>query len=350
MFTQLKPKNQSLVAPKNLAFKTAYEYRVSGGGPGGGIPGGIPVIDTYGNFRPSAVFGQTYFVDYRNGDDSNNGLSKGNARKTFSSGLSLVTSNNNDFVVIDGDSTVVETAMVDNSKNRFSVLGVGGGVLFGQGTKISVTATTGATNIGTYQNTGVRTSYAGIKFINSSTVTEGIYCIAEGGEYSVYTNCEFYKDTDLDETAASEFLHNGDSTQFFGCTFGSSANIVADNCIRPNVKLTATLAGKKCRDTYFENCLFLSKAGGTEKVMVYGANATDVERMLLMKNCTFMNNVLSAATPAHAVGFGAAQTEGSVLLQDCASVDCTVMAQASVGIYVAGAVPTFATTGVSKAS
>jgi hypothetical protein len=59
---------------------------------------------------------------------------------------------------------------------------------------------------------------------------------------------------------------------------------------------------------------------------------------------------LGAATPAHAVGFGSAQTEGCVILKNCTSVDHTVMAQAAVGVYVDGAVPTFATTGVSKAS
>jgi hypothetical protein len=72
--------------------------------------------------------------------------------------------------------------------------------------------------------------------------------------------------------------------------------------------------------------------------------------MLLAKNCTFVNSTLAAADPAHAVGFAAAQTEGVVLLQDCASVNCTVMAEAAVGIYVAGAVPTFATTGVAVAA
>jgi hypothetical protein len=96
--------------------------------------------------------------------------------------------------------------------------------------------------------------------------------------------------------------------------------------------------------------LFLSKAGGTEFVNIYGANATDVERMFLVENSTFFNNPLSAATPAHAVGFGAAQTEGAVFLKNCSSIDHTVMAQASVGIYVDGAVPTFASSGVAVAS
>lgn len=306
-----------------------------------GIPqlgGGIPV-----------ALGDTYFVDYRNGDDTLfDGKSPAHSFKTLSAAYAAATSNNDDLIIIDGDSTVAETAMITWAKNRITVVGTNGGKMYGQAAKISIGITTAATDIALLKVTGVRNNFIGIKFISDNTVAEGLYTIAEGGEYTAYANCEFYKSTDLDDAGASEFLHNGDSTQFFNCTFGSSANETGN--IRANVLLTATLAGKKCRDTYFENCLFLAKADDTDKVMVYGANATDVERMLLMKNCTFMNNALGAGTPAHAVGFGAAQTQGTVLLQDCASVDCTVMAEAAVGIYVAGSVPTFATSGVSVAT
>jgi len=41
---------------------------------------------------------------------------------------------------------------------------------------------------------------------------------------------------------------------------------------------------------------------------------------------------------------------GTLCLQDCAVFDFTKMAEAAVGIRVAGSVPTFATTGVSVAS
>jgi len=293
--------------------------------------------------------GNIYYVDYRNGDDYNRGDGWDNALKTYSKAIDLVTSNNNDIIMIDGDSTVVETAMVTIAKNRVHTVGVNGLLgHYGQGAKISVGVTTAATDIATIKNTGVRNTFTGIKVINENTVAEGLYGFAEGGEFSRFLSCEFYKSTDLDDAGASEFLHNGDSAEFYDCTFGSSANITGD--IRANVLVTATLAGKKCRDTYFENCIFLSKADDTDKVMVYGANATDVERMFLMKDCTFFNNPLSAGTPAHAVGFGAAQTEGAVILKSCTSVDCTVMAEAAVGIYVDGAVPTFGTSGVSVAA
>jgi hypothetical protein len=314
-----------------------YQY---GGQPVGGMLGASP-------------FGKAFYVDYENGVDGNDGLSPNKAKKTLSGAISAVVSNRGDTIYIDPYSTVVETAMVTLDKNRVTI--VGGAPPYGhygQGVKVSVTATAGATNIGTFKNTGIRNKFIGLKFLNASTVAEGLYCFVEGGEFSQFYNCEFYKSTDLDETGASEFVNNGDSPMFYNCTFGSTANIIADNKIRANMLLTQGLAGtgKVCRDAYLENCLFFSKCAGTEHVDVYGANADDVERMLVLNGCMFISNALGAATPAHAVGFGAAQTAGSVLLKNCTSVDHTVMAEASVGIYVDGAVPTFATTGVAKAS
>ena len=106
----------------------------------------------------------------------------------------------------------------------------------------------------------------------------------------------------------------------------------------------------QCRDAYFEGCLFLSKADDTDKVFAYAGAATSIQRMLFMKDCTFFHNILGAGKPAHAVGLGAAQTRGSVMLKDCACVDTTVMVEAGVELFVAGAVPVAATTGVSVAS
>jgi hypothetical protein len=299
-----------------------------------------------------ATPGKYIFVDYGNGSDGNSGLNIDEPVKTIAQAYSLATTNKDDVIVLMGNSTHVLTSMLTVAKNRVHFVGLdaSGGRMYGQNAKVSLGVTTTATDIATMQNTGVRNSFHNIKFLNANTVAQGLYCVAEGGEYAKYTNCEFYKSTDLDETAAAEVLNNGDSAQWIGCTFGSSANIIADNKIRPNMLLSATLSGKKCRDNYIQDCIFLSKAGGTEHVAIYGANATDVERMFLVKNSVFYNNPLSAATPAHAVGFGAAQTEGCVILKDCTSVDHTVMAQAAMNIYVDGAVPTFATTGVSVAS
>jgi len=263
--------------------------------------------------------------------------------------------NNHDVIMLDADSAHALTSMLTITKNRVHFVGMGGrmaknSIGMGARSRVTLGSSTVAADIAVMQNTGVGNTFTGIKFDSSSTEALSLYGIAEGGEYTIYDNCEFYKSTDLDATAAAEVLNNGDSAQWLNCVFGSSNNIIVTAKIRPNMLVTATLSGKKCRDNFISNCVFLSKAGGTAAVRIYGANATDVERMFLVQDCTFFNNPLSAATPAHAVGFGAAQTEGAVILKNCTSVDNTVMAEAAVGIYVDGAVPTFATTGVSVAS
>lgn len=306
---------------------------------------GVPVT---GNLP--VTNGRYFFVDYTYGNDNNSGRTMDKPLKTIAQAYSLTRTNKNDVIVLMGSASHVVTSMLDITKSRLTIIGLGAARKFGQQAKISMGVTTAATDIAVMKNTGVRNAFYNIKFTSANTVTESIYGIVEAGEYSVYTNCEFYKETDLDVTNAAEVLNNGDSAQWINCTFGSSANIIADNVIRPNMSLTATIAGAKCRDNYLENCLFLSKSAGTEHVDIYGANATDIERMFLVKDSVFLSNKLAAATPAHAVGFGSAQTEGSVILKNCTSVDHTVMAQAAVGVYVDGAVPTFATAGVAVAS
>jgi len=274
---------------------------------------------------------------------------------TISAAYDATTTNAHDVILISANAAHAQTAMLDISKNRVHFIGMDGrrrmnGIGIGARARITMGVTTAATDIAVLKNTGVGNTFTNLKFDSANTKAESIYAVADGGEYTIWDNCEFYKSTDLDVTAAAEVLNNADSAQWLNCVFGSSANESVGAVIRPCMSVTATLDGKKCRDNFISHCLFLSKAGNTAKTDIYGANATDVERMLLIENSIFMSNKLGAATPAHAVGFGSAQTEGSVILKNCTSVDHTVMAKAAVGIYVDGAVPTFATAGVAVLS
>lgn len=301
--------------------------------------GGLPV--TYGTY---------YFVDYDNGSDGNTGKSSTKAFKTLSKANDSVTTNKHDVVLLSGYSAHVLTEMLSITKNRVHFIGLGGPAShYGQRSRVTMGVTTATANTAMVKNTGVGNTFTGIKFASDDTLTQGVDCFAEGGEYTKFYGCEFYKSTHLGVSAASELLLNGDSCQFYNCTFGSLVDTVTDNYIRPAVRLAReVITGKVCRDCYFENCLFWKKAGGTETQFVHAAGATDVERMLMFKDCTFINAKLGAALPAHAVGCAAAQTEGNIILKNCTAVRCTIMAEASVAIYVDGAVPTFASTGVAK--
>ena len=310
---------------------------------------GIPV--TTGNIYyviPSSDGGYVEFNDkyqkqYKDGTWA--------VHNTIASAYSAVTSNRHDVIALSANAAHAQTSMLSIAKNRVHFVGLGlrGGAMgLGARARVTMGVTTAATDIAVVQNTGVGNTFRNIKFDNGNTKDESRYAFAEGGEYSIFENCEFYLSGQLDDTAAADVLNNGDSAQWIKCTFGSTSNIIADDKIRPNMLLSReTITGKVCRDNIIDDCLFLVKSAGTEAVRIYGANATDVERMLLIKNSVFLANILGAATPAHAIGFGAAQTEGTVLLKNCTSVDHTVMKQASVSIYVDGAVPTHNTSGVA---
>lgn len=262
-------------------------------------------------------------------------------------------SNNNDVIVLDGNSTHTLTAMLDISKNRVHFVGLdyllGVRRKYGQSTKVSLGVTAVATDIATVKNTGVRNSFRGIKFINGNTVTEGIYCFVDGGEYTEMECCEVYKSTDLDVTGAADFVCNADSPHYSNCTFGSLADARSGSVVRAAMLFTAGLAGagKVARDVEMENCNFWIQCTSTANRFVYGANATDIERTCVMDRCRFVCNGASSAIPAQNVAFGASLTVGNVLLKDCSSVEAGTAMSTTTGVFVDGGPPTAATTGIS---
>lgn len=308
---------------------------------------GIPV---YGGLPPT--FGNVWFVDYGKGSDENPGTSPEQPLKTLSRAHTLCTTNNNDYILINGYSEIVETAMVDFTKSRVHVFGCNGfapGLGYGAGARITLGTTGVAADIATFKNTGTRNTFTGIKFSNTSATTTCLYSVAEGGEYTRYNNCEFYKSSLLTTDLTAEVLCNGDSSQWYGCTFGDLVNERgASGKERPNVLLTRELiTGKVARDCAFVDCLFQHKAAHADACFFYGPNATDVERRLLLIRPVFWNCVLATADPADCVNFAAAQTTGDVLLVDPVGINVTALAGASLNIYVQGSVPTAATTGLA---
>jgi len=319
---------------------------------GSGVPtwNGVPMI---GGFPLGLT--ECFFVDYGNGSDgvSTKSNSVNRPWKTVSKAYGAITTNKNEGIALMGNSTHTLTEMLDVTKNRLHIFGYDpGGRTFGQNAKVSLTATSGATNIATVKNTGVRNSFVNIKFMNASTVAQGLYCFAEGGEYSVFDCCEFYKSTDLDEALAAELLCNGDSSQWFRCVFGDLVNQKGGSTKeRPCVLLTReTIAGKVARDCEFTNCEFLTKAATTATSCIHSTTATDVERRMILRDCLFMNCILGTADPAAAISLDSAQTAGKILLINPAILEITALASSSKGVYVVGgSVPADPTTGIAVA-
>lgn len=302
---------------------------------------GIPVTE-----------GTIYYVDYGAGNDGNKGTDLNKPLKTIATAYGKATTNNNDIICLLGSDTHVLTEMLTVSKNRVHFIGLdAGGRYYGQGAKVSLGVTTAATDIAALKNTGVRNTFKNIKFISNNTKAESLYSVVEGGEYAIYDGCEIYKSTDLDVTGAAELVQNGDSPLFKNCTIGSTANAISGAIVRANVLLTKEVAGtgKVSRDAIFENCYFWKRASNVANRFFYGANATDVERMLHIKGCTFFNTKLAAALPAQCVELAAEQTQGFVLIDGCTSINNTKLSTTT-GVYIQGVVPTYATSGISVAA
>jgi len=102
-----------------------------------------------------------------------------------------------------------------------------------------------------------------------------------------------------------------------------------------------------CRDVTFENCLFWLKSSSATASHFHATTATDVERMLLIKDSAMIVAKLSGATVGDAIIVDTAQTEGQIIVFNSANVNSTALGTTgSVGIVFYGPpVATAATAG-----
>ena len=168
------------------------------------------------------------------------------------------------------------------------------------------------------------------------------YAFAEGGEYTVLENCEIYSSGQVGVATAAQLLMNGDSALIHKCTIGSLATQMT--AANTNVLLTReTITGKVCRDVTFDDCLFWLKSSSATASHFHATTATDVERLLLIKNSPMIVAKLSGATVGDAIIVDSAQTEGAILVFNSCNQNSTALATTgSVGVFYFG--PEIATT------
>jgi len=217
--------------------------------------GGVPV----GSGQIPITFGNYYFVDANNGSDSYDGKTMATAKATVLAAYNLTTTNNNDVIILSAATEHTVTAKLTVAKNRVHFVGLDtGGRYFGQRARISLGTTTSITS--TMRVTGVGCTFRNIKFSNASNQGTQSFVVEDGGEYTLFENCEFYKSDDMDATAAAELLAEGDSSLYRQCTFGSLATATSGAINRPCVLFDrGVITGKVARDNAFVDCLFWRK-------------------------------------------------------------------------------------------
>lgn len=272
---------------------------------------------------------------------------------SLSDAVTEAESDNNDVIILDGNSTHTLTEMLTVSKNKVHFIGLdwllGLHRRIGQSSIVTLGVTTAATDLGTVLVTGTRCTFRGIKFTNTNTVAQGIYAFLDGGQNTYLEDCEIFKGTDFDVTGAADMVCNGDTSTYKNCYIGTTVTAISGAIIRPSVTFSRELAdtGAVARDVTFENCIFARRCGNAANRFLFGTEATSIERLCYLKECVFWNAALAAAAPAQNVAFGATQTDGSMLLHNCSSIGAGTAMSTTTGVFVDSPVPTAATSGIS---
>ena len=249
---------------------------------------------------------------------------------TLESAYAAATSNNNDVIVLAGNSTHSLSTGIDWTKNRIHVVGFDGGDhLVQQGSKIEVS---GNIAIGyVLKVTGVRNSFRNVKVIQSSTNAAALSALTDGGEGNVYKNCSFVFGVanNLSGTTAHEVISGSDSATFLNCTFGSDVLLTSGARSVFHIKTIST----EFKSNRIKDCAFLISSSSSGATFVRLNAVTDILFTNIFENCTFAASVDSAggAAIAEAVQTGTGTNKGTLLFSYPASFNTTAFAVATGG-------------------
>jgi hypothetical protein len=257
---------------------------------------------------------------------------------TLATAYAAMTTNQNDICILDGNTTHQVTEQITVSKNRCHFIGLdyllGLKRPYGQSSRVNYADGNATALPFMIKNIGVRNSFRGIKFMNNNTDAQVVGTVGEGGEYAYYENCEFYNSTNLDSNTVAELVLGGDSPIFKDCVFGSLADAVSGDKIRPAVLVdgsVVTSGAGTSRDVLFDGCRFWKKAGGTTTSMVKVAADGDIERGMEFHDCQFFANMIGAV-PAVAIDSPTLTNARIILTGDTCASECTKIATAT-GVF-----------------
>lgn len=300
----------------------------------------------------TAAIGNSWFVNETTGSDSNPGTAQ-RPFATLTAAQTAAKASNNDIVYLIG--SVHLSAPLVWSKAGVSLVGLAA-PSDNDRARIS-TATTLTQTQWTALGPLVTVTAQGCSFVNlgtfhgygtgSLTAPTTPICWAENGGRNFYSNVQFLGggDTATAAAAAMRSLTIGsDENLFSGCTIGLDTITRATN-VNASLEFVAGTSALPARNT-LRQCIFQMLTSLTTDLHCL---VTALDRYALFERCSFFNAINSGgATNAVAFTIGAG-AHGSVLLQYCSSVGSTVYATSGT-IYVDGAVPTGATSGLAVAA
>lgn len=301
-----------------------------------------------------ATTGKVFYLDPKNGNDLNNGQQavatpgqQGTGPvATLAAGYALLTSGNNDVLVLIGDGTTTATARLSAgftwSKNAAHFVGICSGSRVSQRARIAPTAAVaGFANFFTLSGNGCY--FSNLQFFQGfNTGVAAEICMTVSGSRNVFNNVSIdgMGDTSASagaaDTGSRNLLLSGAENFFLNCSIG------LDTVVRSVANYSVQLTGNVARNI-FEGCLFAQDASASTASAIYTAAAAAIDRYTLFKNCSFINAIASGGTSVTGVCTLAASSGGMLVFQNTWSVgfgnfgaDATSKAQ----IYAASPIST----------
>ena len=274
--------------------------------------------------------GTMYYLDPKNGLDTNNGLfpqavpgQQGQGPvKTLGAAYALTAGGKNDVIVLISDGTTASTARVDAAftwaKSSTHLIGVSSGVNLSNRSRIAPTSTTTAfANFFTVSGSGCL--FSNVEWFDGfNTGTTAQIAMTISGGRNLFSNCHIAGMGDAasaaDAGSRSLKITGTGENQFVNCTIG------IDTQSRTNANASVEFAGGTPRNV-FKNCLFPFDSGDGATLGVK-AGAGGIDRFQLFDRCMFINAINSAGTAMTALGAISAPTSpaGMIVYHDCGLV------------------------------
>ena len=288
--------------------------------------------------------GNYFWVNETSGSDGNTG-GPSDSFATLTQALSKCTSGNNDVIFLVG-SVHVGATVAWNLNNTHLI-----GLTAPSNSNRARISSTGATPFSPLVNvTGYGCIFKNIGTFHGgfTTPTGSQVCWAENGGRNFYENCQLYGGGDLVAAALAgmrSLTIGSDENLFHECTIGLDTILRATN-VNASLEFVVGVSALPARNI-LRQCIFQSLVSDTADLHIL---VTALDRYALFERCSFLNAINSTgSTMAVAITATGAGVHGSVLLQYCSSVGSTVYATSG-PVYVDGAVPTGATSGLAVAA
>ena len=308
---------------------------------------GANAIQNAINQSALGVTGSVFYCDPVNGLDVNPGTSPKSAVQTLAAGYALLTSGNNDVLVLIGNGASTGSARLSAAftwaKNACHLVGVCAPSMVSQRARIAPTAAIAAfANFFTVSGNGCL--FQNLSWFHgfNAGVAASI-CLTVSGQRNAFVNCDVEGMGDATSAASSTsrsvLLSAGEN--YFG-----HCNIGLDTIARTNANASVEISSNAARNI-FEHCLFV--VDSTDGLQYFGLvnGAAAMDRFVLFKDCNFIafngGTAIAAAFHLVASSGGMVAFDSGCGLFNCAAIgDVTSKAQ----IFVSGGTATNGVKGV----